>query len=73
MLSSYKYFTITILTSFITSVFSILITIFFHKQLGIAGTLAAVAISYSINFIFLLMLMKLRLKWKFSHFKNCKV
>lgn len=72
ILSSYKYFTITILTSFITSVFSILITIFFHKQLGIAGTLAAVAISYSINFIFLLMLMKLRLKWKFSHFKIVK-
>lgn len=69
ILSSYKYFTVTILTSLVTSVFSIVITIFFHRQLGIAGTLAAVAVSYSINFLFLLALMKLRLKWKFSRFK----
>ena len=69
ILSSYKYFTITILTSLLTSLISILITIFFHKQLGIAGTLAAVAISYSLNFLFLFAVMKLRLKWKFSQFK----
>ena len=68
ILSSYKYFSITILTSLVTSLFSILITILFHKQLGIAGTLTAVAASYFINFLFLLAVMKLQLKWRFSRF-----
>ena len=66
LLSSYKYFTITILTNFITSLFSIFVTIFFHNQLGVAGTLAAVVTSYGINFLFLIVVMKLRLKWQFG-------
>ena len=72
LLSSYKYFTVTILTSLITSLCSIFITIFFHKQLGIAGTLAAVAASNSINFLFLLGVMKLRLHWQFTSFAVVK-
>lgn len=72
ILSSYKYFTVTILTSLITSLCSIIITIFFHERLGIAGTLAAVAGSYAISFLFLLLLMKLRLQWQFSNFAVVK-
>jgi putative peptidoglycan lipid II flippase len=76
ILSSYKYFTVTILTSLITSLSSIIITVFFHERLGIAGTLAAVAGSYAISFLFLLLLMKLKLQWQFSNFvvvKNKKI
>lgn len=72
ILTSYKYFSITILTSLITSLVSIIVTIFFHERLGITGTLAAVAISYSFNFLFLIILMKSRLKWEFSRFKLVK-
>lgn len=72
ILSSYKYFTVTIFTSVITSLSSISITIFFHERLGITGTLAAVAGSYAASFLFLLLLMKLRLQWKFSNFEVIK-
>lgn len=72
ILSSYKYFTVTILTSLITSLCSIIVTVFFHRQLGIAGTLAAVAASYGINFLFLLAIMKLRLQWQFGKFTVVK-
>lgn len=68
ILNSYKYFTISILTGLVTSLFSIIITIFFHKQLGIAGTLAAVIISYAVNFLFLITLMKMKLRWHFRKF-----
>jgi peptidoglycan biosynthesis protein MviN/MurJ (putative lipid II flippase) len=57
------------MTSLVTSLFSIIVTICFHRQLGIAGTLAAVAISYGINFLFLVAVMKLRLKWRFCKFR----
>ena len=72
ILSSYKYFTLTILTSLITSLFSIVATIFFYQYLGITGTLAAVAGSYAINFLFLIAVMKLRLKWQFNKFTLVK-
>lgn len=67
ILNSYKYFTINIITGLITSVISILITVFFHHQLGITGTLFAVAISYGINFIFLIAVLKIRLRWRFAN------
>ncbi len=66
ILSSYKYFTVTIFTSLITSVSSIIITVLFHKALGIAGTLAAVAASFAISVLFLLGIMKFKLQWHFT-------
>jgi putative peptidoglycan lipid II flippase len=67
ILSSYKYFTVTIFTSLISSLCSICITILFHQQLGIAGTLAAVVAAYGISFLFLLGIMKVKLHWQFGH------
>jgi putative peptidoglycan lipid II flippase len=72
ILSSYKYFTVIIITSLITSSLSIGATIFFHQQLGIVGTLAAVATSYGISFLFLLGIMKFKLQWQFSKFTFIK-
>lgn len=66
ILNSYKYFTINIITGLVTSIISILITVLFHHQLGITGTLFAVAISYGINFIFLIAVFKIRLRWRFT-------
>lgn len=66
ILNSYKYFTINILTSLLTSTVSIIITVLFHRQMGIAGTLFAVAISYCINFIFLIAVFIFKLRWKFT-------
>ncbi|HEV7780590.1 MAG TPA: lipid II flippase MurJ [Chitinophagaceae bacterium] len=72
VLSSYKYFSLTVFTGLLTSLFSILATVLFHKQLGIEGTLTAVAVSYFINFLFLLGVMKFKLKWQFTGVKIVK-
>jgi putative peptidoglycan lipid II flippase len=65
ILSSYKYFSVAIAASLVTSILSITVTIFFYDQLGITGTLAAVAVSYVINFLLLLLVMKIKLHWQY--------
>jgi putative peptidoglycan lipid II flippase len=66
ILSSYKFFTTSILTGLINSLFAIVITVCFHRQLGIVGTISGIAIGYVINFILLASVLKYYQKWKFS-------
>ncbi|MBP6431323.1 MAG: hypothetical protein KA319_06115 [Ferruginibacter sp.] len=66
ILNSYKYFSIAIIASLVTSVVSILCTILLYERWGIASTLYAVLGSSIVNFILLFFLFKNNLKWRFT-------
>ncbi len=72
ILISYKYFSATILTGLINSVFAITFTLVFHSKFGIAGTLLGISIGYAINFILLILIMKRYQKWDFLRVKWMK-
>ncbi|HMU10832.1 MAG TPA: lipid II flippase MurJ [Ferruginibacter sp.] len=65
ILTSYKFFTASIISALINSVFSILFTVFFHERLGITGTLAGIVIGYFVNFLILLYTLRRFQKWDF--------
>lgn len=67
ILSSYKFFTAPIITGLINSLFSISVTVLFHKQLGIVGTISGIAIGYILNFVLLIFLLRRFQKWDFFH------
>lgn len=66
ILTSYKFFTASIISGLINSVFAILFTLVFHKQLGIAGTLLGITLGYFVNFFILVFILKYFQKWRFS-------
>ena len=72
ILTSYKYFTASIISALINSVFSILFTIFFHERLGITGTLLGITLGYFINFLILLYTLRHYQKWNFLAVKFLK-
>ncbi|NOT91585.1 lipid II flippase MurJ [Ferruginibacter sp.] len=65
VLTSYKFFTASIISGLINSVFSILFTVFFHSQLGLLGTMLGIVIGYAVNFLMLLYILKRYQKWNF--------
>lgn len=67
ILTSYKYFTATIITGLINSVFAITCTLFFHSKLGITGTMLGISIGYILNFILLVFILKKYQNWSFKN------
>jgi peptidoglycan biosynthesis protein MviN/MurJ (putative lipid II flippase) len=67
ILSSYKFFTIAILTGLVNSTFTITLTIIFHETLGIEGTIAGLAIGGLINFLLLISVLLKYQHWNFSN------
>ena len=65
ILTSYKFFSAAIIPGLITSIFSILFTVFFHQKLGMAGTLLGVAIGYGVGFFMLIFSLKRFQNWNF--------
>lgn len=68
ILVSYKYFTVPIILSLVNSCFAILLTIVYHKHLGVEGTILGISIGFVINFVLLVLLMKAKLHWNFLKF-----
>lgn len=68
ILVSYKYFTIPIISGLINSFFAIGLTVVFHKQLGITGTILGISLGYVINFILLWYILKRNQHWSFFKF-----
>ena len=66
VLTSYKFFSASIISGLINSIFSISFTVFFHSKLGIVGTMVGVATGYGINFFILIYVLKRYQKWKFT-------
>ena len=67
ILTSYKYFTATIILGLINSVFAITFTIIFHNKLGITGTMLGISIGYILNFVLLVFTLKKFQNWSFSN------
>lgn len=65
ILVSYKYFTMPIITGLINSLFAISLTLLFHKQLGITGTMLGISAGFVLNFILLICLLKKQHNWEF--------
>lgn len=72
ILVSHKYFTATIFSGFINSVFTITFTVIFHNKMGVTGTLLGTAIGYVLNFIFLIYILKRTQHWNFGNVKCMK-
>jgi putative peptidoglycan lipid II flippase len=72
VLTSYKFFTASIICGFINSAFSILFTVFFHQKLGITGTMFGIAVGYCINFFILIFILKRYQNWNFFAFSIMK-
>jgi putative peptidoglycan lipid II flippase len=66
VLTSYKFFTVSIISGLVNSVFSILFTIFFHEKLGILGTVTGITLGYFINFLILVYILKRYQNWNFT-------
>ena len=66
VLTSYRFFTASIFSGLVNSVFSILFTVFFHHSLGITGTLLGITFGYIINFSLLIYFLKHYQKWDFK-------
>lgn len=65
ILTSHKYFTVSIIAGLINSLFAILFTIVFQQKFGISATLFGVLLGYAINFLMLVWVMRKRLRWDF--------
>lgn len=72
VLTSYKFFTASIISGLINSIFSILFTVFFHDKLGLVGTMLGITLGYCINFVILLCVLKWHQKWRFTSVKLMK-
>lgn len=66
VLTSYRFFTASIFSGLVNSVFSILFTVFFHHTLGILGTLLGITLGYLFNFGLLIYFLKHYQKWNFK-------
>ena len=72
ILTSYKYFTTAIFSSFINSLLSIILTIIFHSKWGISGSVLGLLIGYITNFIILIITLKTKIQWPFKEIKIVK-
>jgi len=72
VLTSYKFFTASIISGLVNSIFSIFFTVFFHHRLGISGTMLGITLGYLINFLILLSILKYYQKWNFAAVKFMK-
>jgi putative peptidoglycan lipid II flippase len=66
ILSSYKFFTISMIVGIVNGLMSMLFIIFFHSKLGIKAVFFGLIISYCLNIFLLLYLLKKFLHWKFT-------
>ena len=69
VLTSYKFFTTSIISGLVNSIFSILFTFVFHNKLGIFGTMLGIALGYFFNFLILIWVLKKYQKWNFAAVK----
>ncbi|MBK8611206.1 MAG: hypothetical protein IPL84_15010 [Chitinophagaceae bacterium] len=69
ILISYKYFTATIFTGLINSLFAITFTLVFHSKFGIVGTMLGVSLGYLVNFVLLIYILRRYQKWNFFQVK----
>ena len=72
ILTSYRFFSISMLAGIVNGIFSILFVVLGHSTLDIFSLLLGLLISYLVNLLLLLYLMKKRLHWNFE-FKWFKV
>lgn len=72
ILTSYKFFTTAIFSSFINSLLSIILTIIFHSKWGITGSVLGLLIGYIINFIILIITLKTKIQWSFKEIEVIK-
>jgi putative peptidoglycan lipid II flippase len=66
LLTSYKFFSIPMISGILNGIFSVLFIIFFHTTLNVLSLLMGLLLSYSINCILLIILMKKKLHWDFG-------
>ncbi|MBA2250693.1 MAG: polysaccharide biosynthesis C-terminal domain-containing protein [Chitinophagaceae bacterium] len=69
ILSSYKFFTISMIVGIVNGIFSILFIVLFHKGAGIQSVFYGMLLAYFLNLGLLTFLMIKYLNWKF-HFKK---
>lgn len=67
ILSSYKYFTVPNLVTFVNYVIGIIFIIFYHDKCGIHSIAQGLIIGYILNLIILVCMMKKLLSWEFCH------
>lgn len=66
VLASYKFFTISMLTGLVNSLFAIFLTVIFHERLGIEGTVVGLCLGFFINFVLLMAILLIYQHWDFS-------
>lgn len=69
VLTSYKYFTASIISGLINTIFSITFTLLLHNKIGLTGTLLGITLGNCINFVILLYVLKRFQNWKFRNVK----
>jgi putative peptidoglycan lipid II flippase len=72
VLTSYKFFSIPMISGILNGVFSILFVVLFHHSLSVLSLLLGLLLSNSLNFMLLIILMRKRLQWNFR-FKRLKI
>jgi len=72
VLTSYKFFSIPMISGILNGVFSILFVVLFHHVLNVLSLILGLLLSNSLNFILLIILMRKRLHWNFR-FKRLKI
>ena len=66
ILTSYRFFSISMFAGIVNGIFSILFVVIFHAKLDILSLLLGLLFSYAINLLLLLYLLKKRLHWNFG-------
>ena len=66
ILTSYRFFSISMFAGMVTGIFSILFVVLFHSQLDIFSLLLGLLFSYAINLIILVYILHKRLHWSFG-------
>lgn len=66
ILTSNKFFTISMTVGILNGLLSIFIIVALHNRVGISSAFYGLLASYLVNFILLLLLMKRKLKWRFN-------
>ena len=69
ILTSYKFFTVSMLTGIINGACSIVFILLLHNSLGIYSAFYGLIVAYLINLTALFFLMKKYIGWKFTRFK----
>jgi putative peptidoglycan lipid II flippase len=72
VLTSYKFFSIPMISGIINGLFTLLFVLLFHHVLNVLSLVLGLILSNSLNFILLVFLMKWKLHWDF-HFKKVTI